>query len=178
MRVIAGYAKGKQLQMLSGNATRPTKAAVKEALFNILADRVMDARVLELYAGSGALGIEALSRGARTCMFVEKRRDACTIIHDNLISTGFKASVLCQDVRVLLRADAIHDKLFDIIIMDPPYDMLSDTMLRDVVESSLLARGGWLVLESHYRMSLAELSLPNIINRRYGKSRICIWENT
>jgi 16S rRNA (guanine966-N2)-methyltransferase len=122
MRVIAGSARGIILRTPRASATRPVTDRVKEALFGILGDRVPDARVLDLYAGSGALGIEALSRGASHATFVERGRDAVATIRDNLARTGLAelAEVLQLDVERFLAAPP-NGPPFDLAYLDPPY---------------------------------------------------------
>ncbi len=121
MRVVAGELKGRRLAAPAGGATRPTTDRVREAVFNALAsiDAVVDARVLDLYAGSGALGIEALSRGAAHCTFVERDRAALAAIDENIATLGLgdRARVLVADgIAAAARVDA------DLAFADPPYD--------------------------------------------------------
>lgn len=119
-RVIAGSAKGKPLKLVPGDSTRPVMDRVKEALFNILGPTVVDAAFLDLYGGTGAIGIEALSRGAAYTLFTEINRNAIRTIHDNLHSTNLDefAEVRMIDVFELLKQDA--DEPFDIIYVAPP----------------------------------------------------------
>lgn len=122
MRVIAGTARGVPLHAPRDRATRPVTDRVKETLFGILADRVLDARVLDLYAGSGALGIEALSRGASDAVFVERGRDAVAAIRRNLAATrlGDLARVVSGDVGRFL-ANPPDRGPYDLVFLDPPY---------------------------------------------------------
>ena len=124
MRVIAGSARGIQLSAPRDRSTRPITDRVKETLFGILGERVIDARVLDLYAGSGAVGIEALSRGATHATFVEKGRVALAAIVENLRHTGLgdAASVRGEDVGRFLKAGATGDDRFDLVVLDPPYE--------------------------------------------------------
>jgi 16S rRNA (guanine966-N2)-methyltransferase len=123
MRVIAGSARGIQLTAPRDRGTRPITDRVKETLFGILGERVVDAQVLDLYAGSGAVGIEALSRGAAHATFVEKGRAALAAIADNLRRSGLAdaASVRGEDVGRFLAAAAGGDR-FDLVVLDPPYE--------------------------------------------------------
>lgn len=128
MRVITGTAKGHPLVAPKGSLTRPTSDRVKEALFSSLQHVVPGAHVLDLYAGSGALGIEALSRGAASATFVERARRAVAAIDDNLATTavGERATVMALDVRVALRNLAGAGRRFDLVLLDPPYAVAHD----------------------------------------------------
>ena len=121
MRVVAGEFKGRRLHAPRGAGTRPTADRVREALFSILGD-VSGARVLDLYAGSGALGIEALSRGAESALFVERDRRALAALRRNLDAVGADAEVRSQDA---LRFMAHPEGVFDLVFCDPPYDEAS-----------------------------------------------------
>lgn len=124
MRVIAGSARRLNLVTPKGNETRPTSDKVKETLFNILAPMLYDVDFLDLFAGSGAIGIEALSRGARSCTFIEKSRDAISCIKKNLETTHFTDKATVRPYDVLTSLYNIHPaKPFDMIFMDPPYDL-------------------------------------------------------
>lgn len=122
MRVIAGTAKSLRLKTPDGMDTRPTTDRIKETLFNMLQPYLPDAVFIDLYSGSGSIGIEALSRGARHAYFVENNRNALACITENLQFTKFtdRATVLKQDVLSALQG--IHEKEADVIFMDPPYD--------------------------------------------------------
>ena len=122
MRVVAGTARGVPLRAPRGDATRPITDRVKETLFAILGERVIDAAVLDLYAGSGAIGIEALSRGAAHATFVERGRDALTIIRDNLDRTKLGANATVVGDEVLRFLDAKATGRYDLVVLDPPYD--------------------------------------------------------
>lgn len=123
MRVIAGKAKGRQLAAPRGRITRPTSDRVREALFSILGARVPGSRVLDLYAGTGALGIEALSRGAAHATFVDRDARAVAVIRMNLANCGLAhdATVVRADVRAALRDLARRGETFDLVFFDPPY---------------------------------------------------------
>ena len=121
MRVITGTARGRKLAALEGLEVRPTTDLVKEAMFSILHFEVEGANVLDLFAGSGQLGIEALSRGARFCVFVDSSRESQNITRQNLQNTGLSKSarVAAMDYAAFLRSTA---EVFDIALLDPPYD--------------------------------------------------------
>jgi 16S rRNA (guanine966-N2)-methyltransferase len=142
VRVVGGIAKGRRLRAPKGLATRPTADHVRQAIFDILGPSVQDARVLDLFAGTGAMGIEALSRGAREAVFVESSRDACGIILSNLEATG------TRDHAVIRRADAARfvarkaGDAFDLALIDPPYERGLGFVARILAK---LAAGGWIV---------------------------------
>ena len=120
MRVITGSARGRRLGELKGMETRPTTDKVKESIFNCIQFDVEDARVLDLFAGTGQLGIEALSRGAKSALFVDKRADAVKLVRENLALCHLEenAQVICGDS---LAALGTQSGRFDIIFLDPPY---------------------------------------------------------
>ena len=126
MRVISGTARGTKLNSIDSISTRPTLDRVKESLFNILQPYIYKAHVLDLFAGSGALGIEALSRGASQAVFVEQNRKAAACIEENLNHTHLreKAVVMSKDVMTALRILEDKKQAFDYIFMDPPYGKL------------------------------------------------------
>src|SRR6266540_2902189 len=122
MRVIAGLARGMQLTAPGGRGTRPIADRVKETLFAILGERVIDARVFDLYAGSGAIGIEALSRGALSCTFVERGRSAVAAIRANVERTGLDGRSEVAQVEVVRFLATVQVGACDLAILDPPYD--------------------------------------------------------
>jgi 16S rRNA (guanine966-N2)-methyltransferase len=125
VRVVAGSLRGRRLQAPPGRATRPTSDRVREATFNALdsLDLLRDARVLDLFAGSGALGIEALSRGAEHCTFVEQARPAVAVIRQNLqaLDLDDRATVVATDAERYLASSALDGRAFDLVLADPPY---------------------------------------------------------
>jgi 16S rRNA (guanine966-N2)-methyltransferase len=170
VRVVAGSFKGRRLAVPKGTRTRPTADRVREALFAMLGD-VEGARVLDLYAGSGALGIEALSRGAESALFVERDPRAVAAIERNLAAVGVEAPVARQDVlRFLARAEGP----FDLVFCDPPYDSAS-RLAGPLAERlpALTPEGGRIVTESDKRNPL-ELPFPLLTERTYGDTRIAI----
>src|SRR5215469_12643770 len=122
MRVVAGKYRGRTLRTVRGHAVRPTSDRLRETLFNILSPEIVGARFLDLCAGSGAIGIEALSRGASHVTFVEKSRPACSVIRDNLASLSIEGqSLVCRDTASAIKSLAIKGAQFDLIFFDPPY---------------------------------------------------------
>ena len=175
MRIIAGTRKGHRIAAPPGRATRPTSDRVRENVFNIVAPWVEDAAVLDLFAGSGAMGLEALSRGAARAVFVEADTHACRAINENLDRlrlTG--AQVLCQDVVRFVRQE---NRSFDLVFCDPPYGEL-ETFLPTLARAAprLLADDGLLVLESSSRDPEPDLAdLEATSSRRYGSARITLF---
>jgi 16S rRNA (guanine966-N2)-methyltransferase len=170
LRVVAGSFKGRRLSAPRGTRTRPTADRVREALFSMLGD-VRDARVLDLYAGSGALGIEALSRGAASAVFVERDAGAVAAIERNLAAVGVQATVLRRDVVRFLGAE---DGAFDLVFCDPPYD--SAGRLAGLLAErlpALTAEDARIVTESDKRNPLV-LPFPLLVERAYGDTRIAI----
>ena len=147
MRVIAGKAKGRTLNTPHGQATRPTSDRVKEAMFSIIQFDLPGAKVLDLFGGTGQLGIEALSRGAESAVFVDERADACLLIKENLIKTGLtsQAKVIRSDYASYLHA---KPEKFDIILLDPPYaEVFLENSLNLITEIDILQSGGIIVTE-------------------------------
>ncbi|MDO4650459.1 MAG: 16S rRNA (guanine(966)-N(2))-methyltransferase RsmD [Eubacteriales bacterium] len=140
MRVIAGKARRLALKTVPGMETRPTTDRIKETLFNMLQPDLLDCRFLDLFAGSGAIGIEALSRGAKEAVFVEKNRAACTCIRENLSFTklGDGGKLLSMDVLQALRSME-GEEAFDMIFMDPPYNHELEKQVLTYLKSSSLA---------------------------------------
>jgi 16S rRNA (guanine966-N2)-methyltransferase len=172
MRVIAGTARGRPLVAPRGAHTRPITDRVKETLFGILGDRVIDARVLDLYAGSGSVGIEALSRGAASCAFVEHDRRAVAAIRENLERAGVaeQASVHAVDVVRYLGLSA--DDRFELAFMDPPYEerAILAPLARLVAH---LAPGAMVVVKHHWRTEIPEPpGLTRSRERRFGETTL------
>ena len=171
MRVIAGTARGVPLTAPQDRATRPITDRVKETLFAILGDRVPDARVLDLYAGSGAIGIEALSRGAASADFVERGRSALTALRANLERTrlGDRARIHAGDVQGFLEADAGP---WDLVVADPPYEARAIVApLRAAARR--IAPGGTLVVKHFWRAEPPDLpGLATVRQRRFGETML------
>ena len=176
MRVIAGSRKGHKLVAPPGLDTRPTSDRVRENVFNLVGP-VNDARVLDLFAGSGALGIEALSRGAASAVFVERDPDAVRAIErnlDRLRLTG--ARVVRGDALRTVAQEATAGAKYDLVLVDPPYGMLNEIQPRLARHlPPLLAVGGLLVLETGARTE-PELPLPVRTSRKYGQTRVTLFE--
>jgi len=173
MRVIAGTHGGRELVAPRGRVTRPTSDRVREALFSILGD-VTGLRVLDLFAGSGALGIEALSRGAEAATLVDSGAPAVAIMRRNLAALELEAEVVRQPVRRFLQAASRDARQYDLVFLDPPYRHAS-TLGRELTSAltPILAADARVVAESDRRSPLG-LELALLDERRYGDTLIQI----
>ena len=172
MRVIAGSARGVPLTAPRDRATRPITDRVKETLFGILGERVPDARVLDLYAGSGAIGIEALSRGAASVDFVERARSALDVLRSNLAATHLAADARVHGATVdRFLAEPGHGP-WDLVLLDPPYES------RDIVAplralTPRLAPGATVVVKHFWRTEVPEVTgLVTTRQRRFGETML------
>lgn len=179
MRVITGKARGVSLKTPEGLLTRPTAERVKEALFSAIQFDLPNARVLDLFAGTGQLGIEALSRGAREAVFVDARREACGLVRENLRRTGLdkQAQVVQSDYLAYLNR---REKPFDIVFLDPPYgEVFLETALKVISEIDILANSGIIVTERPVGKTLL-CDFPSLQRSRdykYGKTVITLFRN-
>ena len=177
MRVISGKAKGVTLKTPDGMHTRPTADRVKEALFSIIQFELPAARVLDLFAGTGQLGIEALSRGAHYAQFVDEREDACRLIRENLKRTKMEndAKVTRSDYMAFLKN--VKEK-FNIILLDPPYvEVFLENSLKMITEIDILQSGGIIVTERPYGKDLS-LEFNGFVRSKdykYGKTVLTIY---
>jgi 16S rRNA (guanine966-N2)-methyltransferase len=181
MRVIAGSAGGVRLAVPK-RGVRPTMDRVKAAIFSSLGEAIVGARVLDLFAGSGALGIEALSRGAASAIFVEDDRQSAEAIEKNLAKTNLQGRVRDQDVFDFLRQRSNADK-FQIIFADPPYEKgqhdenCTEKLLRSETLSQLLEPGGIFVLEKRPTDTLPEMKLWRVLRQKtYGATEVLFLE--
>jgi 16S rRNA (guanine966-N2)-methyltransferase len=172
MRVIAGTARGRPLVAPRGAHTRPITDRVKETLFGILGDRVIDARVLDLYAGSGSVGIEALSRGAASCDFVEHDRRAVAAIRENLERAGVEAEASVHAVDVMRYLEGTEDHGFGIAFLDPPYEERAILAPLERLVARL-APDATVVVKHHWRTPVPEpQGLVRRRERRFGETTL------
>jgi 16S rRNA (guanine(966)-N(2))-methyltransferase RsmD len=184
MRIIAGEARGRRLRPVRGRQVRPTSDRVREALFSILESRLpgnglAGSRVLDLFAGTGALGIEALSRGAREATFVESDREAARTVRENLIHCRLqdRGRVLVRAVEPFLAAPEPGEAAYDLVFMDPPYDGGREGPCLEALGPPLLPSGGMVVVEHAGRTVLPEMAglLARFDQRRYGRTSLTFY---
>ena len=176
MRIIAGTHRGSRLVTPKGLETRPTGDRVREAAFNLIGP-VDGATVLDLFAGSGALGLEALSRGAARAVFVESNRAAGRAIEQNLDRLRLRGTVVLQDALKALQMEAQAGRRYDLVLVDPPYEMFRD--LQPALARILprvLADDGLLVVETDARVDPV-FPLELRTSRRYGRARLTLFEH-
>lgn len=186
MRIISGKGKGKRLTALSSKKTRPILDRVKESLFNILGDSILDSVVLDLFAGTGSLGIEALSRGAKRCLFVDNSTNAVRVIKKNLRDTGFLKKTVVLKINAFRLAGFLkntHIK-FDLMLVAPPYKLLDTdcrdrkrifSLLDECVSREIINEKGVIVLQHHKKQMVSQESfkqLKVIDERRYGTTQL------
>ena len=176
MRVISGTAGGRRLKELQGMDTRPTTDKVKESLFNIIQFEIEGRKVLDLFGGTGQLGIEALSRGAERCTFVEQRRDAVALIRENVKYCDLQDRARIVQGESLSFLTTCREK-FDLIFLDPPYQTdLLDRSLELITKFDILNEHGIIICESASDRTLPALQAPYQQGRdyRYGKIKLTI----
>lgn len=177
MRVISGSARGRRLKALPGMDTRPTADKVKEAVFNIIQFDIEGRRVLDLFSGTGQMGIEALSRGAEHAVLVDKAPAAVSVIRDNLAATGFigQARVVQSDWQTFL--GSCREK-FHLIFLDPPYQQSHlENALETIAAIDILSEHGIIICESPLDKELPDLAGPLEKGReyRYGKIKVTLY---
>ena len=177
MRVITGIARGRKLKELPGLETRPTTDKVKESVFNIVQFDIEGRRVLDLFGGTGQMGIEALSRGAASCTFVDVRKEAAAVIRQNLAHTG-----LAEQGKVV-QGDSISYLMscrekFHVIFLDPPYQSgLLERAMETIAAFDILREHGIMICESPLEQVLPDLSQPYERGKdyRYGKIKLTVY---
>lgn len=178
MRVIAGSVKGRKLKAPAGLHTRPITDMIKEALFNVWGPDIIDAAVLDLFAGSGSVGIEALSRGANKVVFVDNDQSAIRIIKENLDACGFETGfeVLRNDVFKVIENLNRHEQQFDYIYVDPPFsnEKIFNEVMTVLGTSNLLQEDGVLVIRTKKQKDLADRfdRLQKYRENTYGESTL------
>lgn len=176
MRIIAGLAKSRRLVAPPGDTTRPMTDRMRESLFSSIAARLPNARVLDLYAGSGSMGLEALSRGAESAVFVEKDRDALDTLRANLDAIGLGGTVVASDVDAFL---VRCSQVFDIAFVDPPYAVPLASVVETVDKlSPLLTQGAVVVVHRRYGDDLPSRleDLVLVDQRRFGGAELWRYE--
>ena len=178
MRVITGSARGRKLQTLPGtDVVRPTSDKVKESMFSIIQFELSNAVVLDAFAGSGQLGIEAISRGAQKAYFLDRSKDASRVIQENLQSVGFTEQATCLTTDALSFLRSTHEK-FDIVFLDPPYHagLLEETL---ELVSGALNDSAWVLCETDQRQMLPEEMhfLKKYREYTYSKTKLTVYRN-
>lgn len=179
MRIISGRARGTILNTLEGETTRPTLDRVKESLFSIIQNKILDATVLDLFAGSGALAIESLSRGAKEAVLCDKSIDAIKVINFNLEKTRLKdkATVIKGDYEKTIEKLKQNNKKFNLIFIDPPYKLnIAVKATKQLIENEMLFEDGIIIIETDdEKRELEELKKENINIydfRQYGRVKL------
>jgi len=174
MRVITGTARGRKLKTPENYDIRPTTDVVKESVFNIIQFDIEGRKVLDLFAGTGQLGIECLSRGAASCTFVDSDKQAVGIVKDNLKTCGLKGDVFYADsVRFLDGSNK-----YDLIFIDPPYDSgLYETVIERINQVDILSDGGIIICECRRESAMPEVTAPYYKGKEYtyGKVKITVY---
>lgn len=169
MRVITGKARGRRLLEPEGMDIRPTTDKVKESIFNIIQFDIEGRRVLDLFAGTGQLGIEALSRGAGRAVFVDSSRDSLKIVRENLKRCNMEAEAVQSDSLAYLERCG----KFDVIFLDPPYATeLVDKALAKIIKFDILSDGGIIICETVREKALSPVSAPYFIGREYNYGKV------
>lgn len=174
MRVITGTARGRKLSTPTNYDIRPTTDNVKESIFNIIQFDIEGRKVLDLFAGTGQLGIECLSRGAESVTFVDENKEAIKIVKENLKTCNLKGNVLQMDALSFLRGGG----KFDLIFIDPPYDSALYAPALEIINLvDILSDGGIIVCEARKDKILPEMQAPYRKRKEYsyGKLKICIY---
>ena len=175
MRVISGLARGHKLLSPEGMDTRPTTDRIKETLFNIIALDLPEIQFLDLFSGSGAIGIEALSRGAKKAVFVDFSSKCKEVIEYNLNHTKLsdKAEVYCMDTVSAINMLGAKGEKFDIIFMDPPYNMgFYEPVLKAIKSSKILSDDGYIIAERSPKVSIPEIEGLKILREKEYKTTV------
>jgi len=179
LRVIAGSAKGHKLKSLKGLKTRPTLERIREAVFNVLGSKVFNAVILDLFSGTGAIGIEALSRGARFCYFNDSDRNAKEIIQDNLLHCRLQEKSRVYSMDALHLIDFLNKQqniILDLIYIDPPYNLgLYESIFFRLENSTLLNEGSIIIAESNNKTLLPEKTRYLELIRKNSYGDTVVW---
>jgi 16S rRNA (guanine966-N2)-methyltransferase len=177
MRVTGGIGRGQRLKVPAGSGVRPTSDKVKQALFNILGDRVIDASFLDLYAGAGGIGIEALSREAGSVVFVDSSRESLSVIKKNIEQTGFgeRAQVVPAKAESYLKKQSGP---YDIVFLDPPYAEDMQPIL-DLIAGSGIVKTGGIVVAEHFKKQPSPEKVGDLVlyrEARYGDTVLAFYK--
>lgn len=181
MRVISGKARGLKLDTPKNQDVRPTTDRVKESLFNMINSYIMDSNILDLFAGTGSLGIECLSRGAKNCVFVDKSKDSINIVRSNVKKARVEneSTILNVDFKDAVKRLSTQNQKFDVIFMDPPYyENMFIECLKSIDKFNLLDEDGIIVVE-HDTKELFEDSIGRLNKSRekkYGNTTLTFYK--
>ncbi|MDD2482349.1 MAG: 16S rRNA (guanine(966)-N(2))-methyltransferase RsmD [Lutispora sp.] len=180
MRIIAGELKGRKLERIDTELIRPTSDRVREALFSILGDMVIDSRFLDLFAGSGSVGIEAFSRGAKEVVFVDAGNDSIKVLNSNLQKTNLieETEIIQADYAATVEKLAYQGRKFDIIFIDPPYKFgIALDAVRKIQEKNLLSKNGVIIVEHGSKDLIPEkIGIFEIFKeKKYGNIRLSLY---
>ena len=177
MRIISGKARGTKLYTLAGTATRPTLDRVKESLFNIIQNDIEDSTVLDLFSGSGAIGLEFLSRGAKRAVLCDSSKDAIKIIKQNVQKTHFEEKVEVYNMEFTKLVERLQNQKFDIIYIDPPYatDFIKIS-LEKIIEYELVNENTKIIVapddETRILNQIEKMDVEITDKRKYGRATI------
>lgn len=181
LRVISGKARGLKLDSPKNQDVRPTTDRVKESLFNIINPYIRESNILDLFAGTGSLGIECLSRGAKNCVFVDKSKDSINIIKSNVKKARVEneSTILNIDFKDAVKRLSSQNQKFDVIFMDPPYyENMFIKCLKSIDELNLLHEDGIIVVE-HDTKDLLDESIGNLVksrDKKYGNTTLTFYK--
>ena len=180
MRIVAGSARGRALKGPKGEGIRPTAARVRQALFDVLGQFLEGGEALDLFAGTGALGLEALSRGISRVVFVDSGREAQALVRENATATGFERQIelMPMDALKAIAQLASAQRRFELVFADPPYAQLAIAKLVAAIEQGgLLAESGWLCVEHDKREDAPEEVglLARVDQRRFGDTLVSLF---
>ena len=182
MRIISGTAKGTKLYTLDGLTTRPTLDRVKESLFNIIYDKIEDSVVLDLFSGSGAIGLEFASRGAKKVYLCDKSKEACKIIEKNIEKTHLAEKVELFNTDFLNTIKKLENKKVDIVYLDPPYKTdFIEMSIKELIKANILEENTIIIAETDEKdriiKNIEEIKEIQIIDqRKYGRANILFLE--
>lgn len=175
LRIIGGKHRHRQLKFLSDTATRPTKDRIREAIFSALGERVLRARVLDLYCGVGTFGLEALSRGAASATFVDQRREAINIVSENLVLLKETGVIIVSETEVALTTLAKKGEKFDLIFFDPPYSLIvGKKIINMLAQLGLVSENAIIIYESQSPLAADELANYQYREYHYGATTVQI----
>ena len=177
MRIISWKAKGTKLYTLQGDNTRPTLDRVKESIFNIIQSQIPEATVLDLFAGSGAIGLEMLSRGAKKAILCDKSKEAIGIIKKNIQKTHMEEKVELYNIDFKECIEKVSKEKFDIIYIDPPYETnFIEKSLEKIIEKNIIQENGIIILETddekRIKKEIEKINVAIIDERKYGRANI------